>query len=98
MNKQKETLRLILTTDLSNRSIGRSMKLSHNTVNRYRQLSKNNSLDFAALNRMDDADIENILNSAHCRVESKQMPDWSAIHREMQYRGVTLSFYGKNTG
>jgi transposase len=90
MNKHREALRLILTTSLSNRMIGRSVRLSHNTVNRYRRLVNELPIDWEAVNGLDDTDVEAILKSKRFRVESKHMPDWAGVHREMQYRDVTL--------
>ncbi|MCU7853313.1 MAG: IS21 family transposase [Candidatus Thiodiazotropha sp. (ex Monitilora ramsayi)] len=90
MNKQKEALRLITTTDMSNRMIGRSLHLSHNTIRRYRGCLKLSKLNWEFIKDLDDSQIEDLLQSNSHRVQSKIMPDWAAVHREMQYRGVTL--------
>jgi len=90
MNIYREALRLILTTDMSNRLIGRTFNLSHNTVKKYRSLVNEGSLDWAAIAQMDDTEIEGVLKSKRCRIETKFMPDWATVHREMQFRGVTL--------
>jgi len=90
MNKQREALRLILTTDMSNRMIGRTVHLSHNTVKRYRDRAQEIDLDIPTLVKMNDTEIEGVLKSKRFRVESKFMPDWTAAHKEMQIRGMTL--------
>jgi len=90
MNKHRETLRLLLTTHFGNRKIGRIVRLAHNTVGKYREIVSKLPLDWSAIEEMDDAEIEGMLVSKRFRVESKRMPDWSAIHREMQYPHVTL--------
>ena len=90
MNKHREALRLILETGMSNRAIGRNVGLSHATVSKYRALVSKRGLDWAAVTEMDDTEIDGLLKSKRCRVETKFLPDWAAIYREMQYRGVTL--------
>ncbi|MET0116425.1 MAG: IS21 family transposase [Sedimenticola sp.] len=90
MNKQREILRLVRTTNMSNRMIGRSLHVSHNTVKRYRDRADEIDLDIATLNEMNDLEIEAVLKAKRFRIESKFMPDWNAIHKEMQYRNVTL--------
>ncbi len=90
MNKHRETLRYIFATNMSNRMIGRTVGISHNTVKRYRGLINGLPLDWLAIDAMDDAEIEGMLKSKRFRIENKRMPDWAAIHREMQYPHVTL--------
>jgi len=90
MNKHRDALQLILTTDMSNRAIGRTLDFSHNTVKKYRELVLAGSVDWPTINQMDDTEVERLLKSKRCRVETKFMPDWAAVHREMQFRGVTL--------
>ncbi|MCU7875282.1 MAG: IS21 family transposase [Candidatus Thiodiazotropha sp. (ex Lucinoma borealis)] len=90
MNKHREALRLILTTYMSNRMIGRTLHLSHNTVIKYRKRVTESALDTKTLNLMSDTEIEGLFKSKRFRVESKFMPDWAAVHKEMQCRDVTL--------
>lgn len=90
MNKHRETLRFILTTHFGNRKIGRCVQLSHNTVGRYREIVGKLPLDWAAIDEMDDAEIEGLLKTKRFRIESKHMPDWAYIHHEMQYPHMTL--------
>lgn len=90
MNKMREALRLILLMTMSDRMIGRTLGLSHNTVGRYRDIVLSRDLDWDAIHKMDDAQIESLLKSKRYRVNSKSMPDYEAIHQEMQQRHVTL--------
>ncbi len=90
MNKHREALRLILTTDMTNRAVGRNVGLSHSTISKYRARVRKRRLDWTAVSAMADMEIAGLLKSKRCRVENKFLPDWAAIHREMQYRGVTL--------
>ncbi|MCU7931132.1 MAG: IS21 family transposase [Candidatus Thiodiazotropha sp. (ex Codakia rugifera)] len=90
MNKQREALRLITTTRMSNRMIGRAINLAHNTIRRYRNRIAKAGLDWSLIIDMDDAQLEDLLMSKKSRVQHKVMPDLVAVHREMQCRGVTL--------
>lgn len=90
MNKQREVLRHILLSDMSDRMIGRILRMSHNTVKRYRHIIAHLRLDWDAIDKMDDTEVEAILQSKRCRIESKRMPDFSEIHRELQDKHVTL--------
>jgi transposase len=90
MNKTRETLRLILTTDMSNRMIGRSVGISHTTVNRYRGILMERGLDWLTIHDLNDFEIESLIKSNLYRVKKKRMPDWAAIYQEMQLPHVTL--------
>ncbi|MEW8228438.1 MAG: IS21 family transposase [Candidatus Thiodiazotropha endolucinida] len=90
MNKQREALRLITTPAMANRMIGRNVSLSHNTIQRYREIVTKAEIGWDSLEGFDDSQISELLRSKKHRVEFKVMPDWTAVHREMQYRGVTL--------
>ena len=90
MNKATEVIRLILLTVLSNRTIGRTFGLSHNTVGRYREILLQNDLDWETIKEMNASDIESLLKSKRHRIESKSQPDFIYIHQEMQKKHVTL--------
>lgn len=90
MNKLREAVRLALDTSMSNRQIGRTLGLSHNTIGRYRQRVRERDLGWATIREMDDTEIEALLRSTRFRVETKCMPDWAFVHQEMQQRHVTL--------
>lgn len=90
MNKQKEILRYVLTTDMSNRLIGRSLKVSHNTVGRYRTIAKNLNLKWDVLQDVSDNKITELVSVERKRLESKLMPDWEYIHKQMKMPNVTL--------
>lgn len=90
MNKQREALRLEQTTTLSMRMIGRKLGMSHNTVRRYRDAVINQGVDWDTLKNMSDSEIESLLKSKRCRVDTKRLPDWFYVHNEMQKMHVTL--------
>ncbi len=90
MNKLRETLRYILTLDMSNRMIGRTLKISHNTVGRYRRLLATLKLNWSDIDIMDDKALMSVLKIERQYVNANCMPDWNAVHREMQQPHVTL--------
>jgi len=90
MNKYREALRLISTSNHSDRMIGRVIGIAPNTVGRYRKIVKNEAYDWNAIEAMNDAEIERILKSKYFRNNPKVEPDWAQVHREMQLPDVTL--------
>ncbi len=90
MSKQKDLLTGIATTDMSNRALGRIFKVSPNTVKRYRAFYIKSSLNLFQLEQLDDAQIEAKINIKRGRIESKRVPDWGYIHKEMQHKHMTL--------
>jgi transposase len=63
MNKLREILRLVLTTNLSNRKIASIVGLSHTSINKYRNTLREQGLNFVAVNKLDDNEIEAVLKS-----------------------------------
>jgi len=90
MNKQREALRLIKTTNLSDRQIGRILGMSHNTVKKYRAISLEHDLEWERIKEMDDTEIESFLKSKRSRLQSKYQPDYVYVHQEMHKKHVTL--------
>lgn len=90
MTTMRELLRLILTTGLSNRRIGQLNSVSHNTVQRYRQLLSRLELTWPVINAMDDPAIEQLLGNGSKRLSNKRMPDWAEVHKQMQQPGTIL--------
>jgi len=90
MNKHREILRYILTTGLSNRQIGRSLKVSHNTVGRLRKIAIDKKLEWQDINDIDDIELETKIHTERHRIETKQLPNWAVIHRELKLPHVTL--------
>jgi len=91
MNKVREILRLLLTTTLSSRRISRAVGgCSHNTIRRYHKIAKRNDFTWPDVEKLDDAELEVLIKTKRYRVTTKSMPDWSYIHRRMQYKFMTL--------
>ena len=92
MHKIREILRLMLTTALSNRSIGVTHGASHNTIGRYRKIVQQHSITDESLNKLNDAELALIIKPAAARKLSDQPPlDWERVHTEMQIKEVTLA-------
>lgn len=89
MTSLKELLRLVLTTRLSNREIGRSLGISHNTVNRYRHLARSQPLSWEDLEPRTEHEIDRTFNQVTGRHVQKEHPDWAWVHEQMQLPGMT---------
>jgi len=90
MSKQRDLLSSIATSEFSNRKLGQIFKLSHNTVRRYREAFKDNGLNICQIEKLDDAKIDSLFNKKRGRIESKRVPDWPMIHKQMQHKHMTL--------
>lgn len=102
LNKFRESLRLIFTTTMSNRAIGRALDYSFNSVRRLRTMATEMQLDWAAVEAMDDEKLEATFRVTRQRVESKVMPDLEQVRNELQKPDVTLRLcwegYRRNGG
>lgn len=88
----KEVCRMVLTTDLSNRQIGRNLDVAYNTVRRYRRRLADEGLVWAAVDALDEQALEERINDGRRRARRTFVePDWSHVYAEMQRRGVTLT-------
>lgn len=85
-------LRLLLTTLLSNREIGRLAAVSHNTARRYRERLQATGLTWEAVKVLDEDALDARLNEGRRKQRKRFVePDWSDVHTEMQRRIVTIS-------
>lgn len=91
MARLKDILRLLCTTDLGDRTIGRALHVSHNTVNRYRHLLHSQKKPWADLETMTDGGLDRLFNASRGRWVQKEPPDWAWVHQEMQMRGMVLT-------
>ena len=91
MNKHREILRLIMTTEYTNGRIGKMTGAATNTVRRYRHIVNQSGLSWLAVDALDDTSIEHLLQTKRFRIERKAIPDWSEIHRELKLPNVTLT-------
>lgn len=91
MNRLREVLRLVCTTDLADREISRSVGVSHNTVRRYRQLVRTTRKTWAELEPQTDDELDRQFNASPGRLAHKEHPDWAWVHQQMLHRGMTLT-------
>jgi transposase len=90
VRKIKEILRLA-EQGLSNRAIGKSVGIGHTTVADYRRRAAVTELTWEACREWTEGELEARLfpRPAPSNVIRAQ-PDWSAVHRELRRKGVTL--------
>lgn len=89
-NLTREIFHLAHNTEMSWRGIGRHFGISHNTVGGLCRRAKKLGLDWPAVQKMDDLDLEAAFNGKRLRDKHKRLPDWARIHQDLQRKGVTL--------
>jgi transposase len=92
MRKLREVLRLKHERGLSNRKIGRSLKISHTTVAEYLGRAAQAGVGWPLSEEWDEERLEAALfpPTAHATV-ARAVPDWSYVYRELaRHKGVTL--------
>lgn len=93
MRKLREILRLKLDYGLKHRQIERAVGVSIGAVSKYCRLAEQAGLSWPMLDRLDDTEIERLLQPAAqagaptLRIE----PDYAQVHRELKRKGVTLT-------
>ena len=92
MRKIKEVLRLKWESLLSDRQIARSCSIARSTVSDYLNRAQQAGLTWPLPEKLDDTALENLLfpHSLYVPPESRQMPSFEDIHREMKRKSVTL--------
>jgi transposase len=93
MRTTREVLRLGLTTSLSSRDIGRSLHLSHPTVQKYIQTAKIKGLTWEQVQRMSEDELDKAMAKPDPASRPNQRPplDCVYIHQEMKRKSVTLA-------
>lgn len=93
MRTTREVLRIGLTTALSFRDIGRSLHLSHPTVQKYIQTAKDKGLTWDQIHDMSDEELNRAMATAEPTpiLDKRPQPDCAYIHQEMKKKGVTLA-------
>lgn len=89
-NKLHDIVRLVMTSTLSDREIGRYLGLSKNTIRRYRHLIGYGRYTWPELSSLDTESLDARFNKASRRLTQKRLPDFAFMHEEMQRTGVTL--------
>jgi transposase len=86
----REVVRLVTTTNFSNRTIARLTNIAHNSVSKYRKIiaDKKLSLEWVAANN--DKQLQLLFQSKKQNDSTKRTPDWNLVHKHMQARHQTL--------
>ena len=93
MRTVREVLRLGLTTELSFRNIGRSLRLSHPTVQKYVQTARQIGLTWEQVQGMTEEELSQAMKVVEEPVlvdDQRPMPDCAYIHQEMKKKSVTM--------
>jgi len=93
MRTIRELLRLALSNEkISARDIGRSLRVSHPTVQKYVQAVIEAGLDWGKIQAMDDVQLKAVLKSAAGRRIDidRPLPDFEYLHQERKKQGVTM--------
>ncbi len=90
MRHIREALRLGLSCGVSSRDIGRSLKLSHFSAQKYLRIAHEAGLNWIKIAAMSDESLERLVRGKPPRQTGKPLPDYAYVHREMKKKGVTL--------
>jgi transposase len=93
MRKIRELLRLRWEQHLSQRVIGRSLRLSQAAVSEYLSRARRADLTWPLPDGLDDARLEALLfpPAPNVPTEQRPVPDWALVHRELRRPNVTLA-------
>lgn len=87
----KDVCRYLLTTDFSNREVGRAAGVSPNTAGRYRTRLAEEGLDWNGVAALTDRALEERLNNGRQLARKAFVePDFAHVHAELRRPGVTL--------
>lgn len=87
--KLRTSIGLALSTDLSNREIGRQMAVAYNSIRRYRKVARAAGIQAEHIAAMSDEALHARFSRRSAARKGKRLPDWSHVHRELQRKGVT---------
>jgi len=94
MLKAREILRLKYENHLTVRQIGQSCNVGRQTVSNYLALAKRSGINWTEDKGLSDIELEEKLyrskREERVTIESRKLPDFEYIHKELKKRGVTL--------
>lgn len=91
MRKIREVLRLSLGEKLSRRQVGAAVGLPYTTVADYLSRASRAGLSWPVPEGMDDRELEaRLFVTMAPQIETRPLPDWAEVHRELRRPGVTL--------
>lgn len=88
--KQHDTVRLILTTALSDREIAASLGLSKTTVGRYRRVVEDKAITWDQAKSLSSGEVKELLNKKKAGGKPKPTPDFALLYQQLQQKGITL--------
>jgi transposase len=91
MRTIREVLRLGLSGSLSLRDIGRSLRVTHPTVQKYLQAARDAGLDWPKITVMDDDALRKVICVKPARESERPLPDYAIVHQELKKPGVTIN-------
>lgn len=91
MRTIREVLRLGLLGSLSLRDIGRSLRVTHPTVQKYLQTARDAGLDWPKIAAMDDDALRKVICVKPAREPERPLPDYAIVHQELKKPGVTIN-------
>ncbi len=91
MRKIRDVLRLKFDHHLSDRDVGRSVRLGRTTVQNYVKRALNAGLHWPLAPELDDVHLEQLLirQAKVPPVDAAAEPNWPQIDRELRRKGVT---------
>lgn len=89
-NTLRQLLRLLLSTNYSNRRIAQLVDTSPNTVRAYRHKLREQPLTPDEINQLTDNQLVRHLSTQKLADSGKRQPDWPHIHHLMQAKHQTL--------
>ena len=90
MRRIREVLRLKHDSGLSERLIARTLQVSDGAVNSYLQRARVAGLSWPLPDSLDDEALERLLfPPAAPKADTRPVPDWTHVERELRRRGVT---------
>ena len=92
MRTIRELLRLALSSRISASDIGRSLRVSHPTVQKYVQVIQKAGLNLAQIDQMDDDQLKSLIQNVRGRKQDleRPLPDYEYIHQELKKPHVTM--------
>jgi transposase len=91
MRHIREVLRLRFSCGMGLREIGRSLRMSHNSVRKYVYRITESGLDWGKVSAMSDEELSIIVRVMPVRDQTRPMPDWGWVQQELKKPGVTLT-------
>lgn len=88
--KQLDTVRLLLTTTLSDREIGLAAGVSKTTVGRYRRIAQTRGLTWEHVSSLAPDAVHAVFHRPARGPRTKREPVWEALHERMARKGATL--------